>query len=168
MRYLYVSSQRLARYSSAKHPQTKCTEEQRCGWARVADAPCVSKHSISSAVSRDTCLPALSGWDVSQKHRHTPTRTHTCTHTLLELKVRIHWVSVSHFHTPLHRHNPSASPTSALHSIRQCIPVHAPLQTKHVWLSPFPSCREKLKGGGWWQVFGGIFLSPFWVMQYAG
>lgn len=35
----------------------------------MADAPCVSKYSISSAVSWDTCLPALSGW-LSHKHTH--------------------------------------------------------------------------------------------------
>lgn len=44
--------------------------------ARVADALCVSKYSISSAVSRDTCLPALSGW-LSQTHTDTHTHTQT-------------------------------------------------------------------------------------------
>lgn len=45
----------------------------------MADALCVSKYSISSAVSRDTCLPALSGrLTVS----NAPTRTRTHTHTL--------------------------------------------------------------------------------------
>lgn len=154
---------------SSWRASNRCTEEWRYGGARVADAPCVSKHSISSAVSRDTCLPALSGW-LSHKHTHIHAHLLNWRWESLELASLI------------------LSATTALCSIT-CPNARSltDCRLNHLWLniSPFQTedvlilhysqmpVKETLRQGklktGWGVATGFRSCSPpFWAMQSAG